>query len=465
MKPLLLLVDDQASILKFLRKTLELEGYAVRTATSGRAALRVIEKEIPDLVLLDLMLPDLSGLEVLAALKQQFPRICVMMMTAFGDVPTAVQAMRDGAFDYITKPFNLEQLLAAIDRGLESSRNARELYMLRRREDVYGTNEDIVPSRSPAMQKIYSTVHKVAAGEATTVLIEGESGVGKDVVANLIHTASPRRDQPFLDINCAAVPEKLLETELFGHEKGAFTDAVSQKAGLLELAHTGTLFLDEIGEMSIPLQVKLLKIMEKQTFRRVGGVKDITVDVRIISATNRDLSTMVEQGTFREDLYYRLKVVPLRLPPLRERPEDILPLADHFLRHFCARFSKHMTGFTDDAEKSLLEHAWPGNIRELRNVMERACLLEEDERLSSAQLGLEAAVTRTPVSGIGAEIAAALAEPFPEDGIDLEGIVNGVESSLIRKALADSAGNQSRAARLLGLNRDKLRYRLKKNDV
>ncbi len=469
MEPHLLIVDDQASILKFLRKSLEIEGYSVRTAANGLAALQAIEEEIPDLVLLDLMLPDLSGLEVLDRLKAQFPRLCVVMMTAFADVPTAVTAMRAGAYDYITKPFNLEQLLTVLERGVDSSRNARELYTLRRRNDLFRGNGDIVPSRAANMQAVYETVNKVAVGEATTVLIEGESGVGKDVVANLIHSSSARRDEPFLEVNCAAVPEKLLESELFGHEKGAFTDAVNQKSGLLELAHKGTLFLDEIGEMSIPLQVKLLRILEKQTFRRVGGEKDISVDVRIISATNRDLATMVADGRFREDLYYRLKVVPLYLPPLRERVEDILPLAEHFLRHFCKRFSKGFRRFTASGEAALTAHDWPGNIRELRNVLERACLLEDGEELDAVQMGLDAPGGIRPVAGpagsLGSDLAAAVTEPFPEDGVDLEALVQGFERAMVNKALDAAGRNRTRAARLLRLNRDKLRYRMKTYDL
>ncbi len=466
MEPLLLVVDDQASILKFLRRTLEQEGYAVLTATRGSEALRVIEDEIPDLVLLDLMLPDMSGLEVLAGLKSQFPAMAVVMMTAYGDVATAVKAMRAGAFDYITKPFNLDQLLVAIQRGLETSRAARELQSMRRRDDLFKHDRDLVPSRSPAMSELYGKVRKIAAGDRTTILIEGESGVGKEVVANLIHDNSGRREQPFLELNCAALPEKLLESEIFGHERGAFTDAVQQKAGLLELAHRGTLFLDEIGEMSIPLQVKLLRILEKQTFRRVGGVKDITVDVRIISATNRDLSAMVSAGAFREDLYYRLKVVPLTIPPLRDRPEDIVPLAEHYLALYSGQFQKRFTGFTPEATASLRRYPWPGNIRELKNVIERAALLEDGERLDAPQLGLDDGKGEGAGGGVlGRDLASALFDPMPDNGVALEELLNRLEYSLVRKALALADGNQTRAARLLGLNRDKLRYRLKTHGI
>jgi two-component system response regulator AtoC len=318
----------------------------------------------------------------------------------------------------------------------------------------------MVVSTAPAMQEIYETVRKVIVGEKTTILIEGESGVGKDVLARLIHASSPRRDGAFLEINCAALPEKLLESELFGHERGAFTDAVQQKPGLLELAHKGTLFLDEIGEMSLTLQVKLLQVLEKQTFRRVGGLQDISVDVRLISATNRDLSRMVAEGAFREDLYYRLKVIPLRIPPLRERPEDIQPLAEHFLRTYNLQFQKGITGFSEDAEAALAAYAWPGNIRELRNVLERAVLLAEGNVMTAAQLNLPDAA-QAPAPPLWGDLAAALGGDLGEAGIPLPEMLARIEEHLVRHALAAADGNQSRAARLLGLNRDKLRYRMK----
>ena len=307
-------------------------------------------------------------------------------MSAHVEVEAAVTAMKAGAFDVIRKPFRLEQLTLAVERGLGATRDARELEALKRRDP--GGDAGMVMSVSPSMQEIYATVRKIARGEKTTILLEGESGVGKDVLARLIHASSNRSDRIFLDINCAALPEKLLESELFGHEQGAFTDAVQLKPGLLELAHGGSLFLDEIGEMSLTLQVKLLQVLEKQVFRRVGGVRDIRVDVRVISATNRDLAAMVRNGGFREDLYYRLKVVPLRIPPLRERPEDVLPLADHFLRDFALQFGKPAPALSDDACEALLSYAWPGNIRELRNVLERAVLLGEGETLDAAHLKL-----------------------------------------------------------------------------
>lgn len=460
MRPLILIVDDQESIVFFLEKTLKDEGYEVRTATTGGQALRSIESEIPDLVLLDLKLPDMSGLEVLAGFKQQFSGMCVVMITAFGEIETAVQAMRAGAFDYINKPVNLEQLLVVIQKGLESSKTERELSLLRRRDDLLRDERDIVPSRAPSMQAIYGTVRKIAAGQRTTILIEGESGVGKEVIARLIHNNSARRGHSFLEVNCAALPEKLLESELFGHEKGAFTDATQQKPGLLELAHKGTLFLDEIGDMSIPIQVKLLRVLERMTFRRVGGLKDITVDVRILSATNRDLTACVGEGRFREDLYYRLKVISLRIPPLRERPEDILLLAEHFLQTFNLQFRKNFAGISEAGARALTAHPWPGNIRELKNVIERAVLLEEGPHLEPQHLGLTAGESAGE-GDLPARLRAALSGQLPVEGIPLEELVGSLETVLIKKAYRAAGGNQTVAARLLQLNRDKLRYRMK----
>jgi transcriptional regulator with PAS, ATPase and Fis domain len=309
------------------------------------------------------------------------------------------------------------------------------------------------------MKEIYRVVRKISGGDSTTVLLEGESGVGKDVIANLIHRTSPRQAYPFLDINCAALPETLLESELFGHEKGAFTDASNQKLGLFELAHSGTIFLDEIGEMALTIQAKLLRVMEKMIFRRLGGVADIDVNVRIIAATNRNLAAQVRAGTFREDLYYRLKVVDLRVPPLRSRKEDIIPLTRFFLKQFSRKFGKEFKEIAPDARPFLLTYSWPGNIRELRNVIERTVLLENGPMLKAEHL------RKLEESRWNHELPVRLQEslenPLPEEGVHLEEMVGELEEALVRKALAQSHGNQTRAAALLGLNRDKFRYRMK----
>ncbi|MCK9996190.1 MAG: sigma-54-dependent Fis family transcriptional regulator, partial [Candidatus Krumholzibacteria bacterium] len=309
MKPVILVIDDEEAIRLFLQATLEDEGYEVLTAATGGEGLELARDRVPDLVLLDLMLPDMSGIQVLGGLKSSLPHICVIMITAYRETDTAVQAMKLDAFDYVNKPINLDRLLKVVVKALESNADARRRYRDQHQGDLFGGIDDVVPSQSPCMLEIYDTVRKIAGGESTTVLIEGESGAGKDVVANLIHRTSLRRDSALLEINCAALPEHLLESELFGHEKGSFTGAVAQKKGLLEMADSGTLFLDEIGEMTLPVQVKLLRVLEKMNFRRVGGVEDISVDVRIVAATNRNLEDQVRSGSFREDLYYRLNVV------------------------------------------------------------------------------------------------------------------------------------------------------------
>ncbi|OQX83038.1 MAG: hypothetical protein B6D63_06845 [Candidatus Latescibacteria bacterium 4484_7] len=324
-------------------------------------------------------------------------------------------------------------------------------------------DEDYIPGESPQMKEIYEVVKRVAKSETTTVLIQGESGTGKEMIANMIHRYSPRREKPFLEINCASLPEELLESELFGHEKGAFTDAKFKKVGLLELANKGTLFLDEIGEMSLTIQVKLLRVLEKMSFRRVGGTRDIKVSVRIISATNKDLKEAVEKRTFREDLYYRLKVIPIYIPPLRERKEDIYLLLKYFLNLFNRRFNKKFVDIDDDAYEIILNYPWPGNIRELKNMVERIVLLEDDTVLRAKYLPMS-------IKGQGSvseehtavrKLESALTRPFSENGVEFEEMMEEIEKKLILKALKEANNNQSKAARLLNLHRDKLRYRLK----
>ncbi len=462
MKPVILLVDDEDTIRLFLEKTLREEGYEALTAATGTEALERTRSELPDLVLLDLKLPDMSGLDVLKQIKEEVPEVCVIMLTAFGDIETAVTAMKKGAFDFVSKPVNLEELLITIGKGLDSRKLTRELFELRRRLKL-DVGEDYVPGESPQMKEIYEIVKRIAQSDTTTILIQGESGTGKEMIATMIHRYSSRRDQPFLEINCASLPEELLESELFGHERGAFTDAKSQKVGLLELANKGTLFLDEIGEMSLTIQVKLLRVLERMTFRRVGGTKDIKVSVRIISATNSDLEAGVKKKAFREDLYYRLKVVPIFIPPLRERKEDIYLLLRHLLNHFNKQFNKGFQEIDDAAYDVILNYPWPGNIRELKNMVERVVLLEDDTVLraqhipASIRQGLS---SEKELSGVR-RLELALSRPFPEDGIDFEDLLGSVESEIIEKAMREADGNQSAAARLLRLNRDKIRYRLK----
>jgi DNA-binding NtrC family response regulator len=372
------------------------------------------------------------------------------MVTAQGGLETAVNAMRLGAYDYINKPFNFDELALVIRKALETSSLRREVAGLRSEHKKIGPPNIIGVSKH--MKNILAMMDKVAKSEAVTVLVQGESGTGKELVAKWIHYKSNRADKPFVAINCAAVPAALLESELFGHEKGAFTDAKVTKKGLFELADGGTIFLDEIGDMEIGMQAKLLRFLEDRTFRRVGGAKVLSVDIRIISATNKDLLKAIEDKSFRNDLYYRLQVIPIFLPPLRERKEDILQLANHFIGNFDREFNKHVKGISSMAEKMLVEYHWPGNIRELKNVIERAIILGNDETLLLEHLPLE-------IIAKGSSAAQPMTSiKLPPEGLDIE----HVEKELIHQALESSDWNQSKAAKKLNLGIDAFRYRMKK---
>jgi two-component system response regulator AtoC len=454
----ILVVDDQESIRHFVGKALGDDGYTVQTTGSLREARQVLEHDVPDLGIFDLKLPDGTGIDLLREVKRAHPEIPIILMTAFGEVETAVEAMSAGAYWFVKKPFQNEELLALTGRALESQKMWLELRRLR---NTAFTDEDYLHSSSPRMLECYTIAEQVARGDTTSVLIEGESGTGKEYFANLIHRMSGRHDKPFIEINCAAIPGELLESELFGHEKGAFTDARSQKQGLLELANNGTLFLDEIGEMSAMLQVKLLRVLERRTFKRVGGMKDISVNVRIISATNQDLDRSVKEGGFREDLYYRLKVVPLYVPPLRERTEDILPLSRLFMDRFSRQFKKSFREIAPAAERILLDYPWPGNIRELKNLFERTVLLETGERLEPQHLKLNARPRADAELSVGQKVDEFLNGSMLPDGIPFEALVEQVERALILRASCATNWNQSKTAELLQLKRDKLRYRMK----
>ena len=447
----ILVVDDEHLIRWSLEQNLKKQGYEVFTAGNGEDALRLVREEQPDLVLLDIQLPGISGLEVLEKVKEFDDDIIVIMVTAHGGLETAVTAMRIGAYDYLNKPFNLDEMAIVIRKALETSDLRREVASLRSEHKKVGPPNIIGNSRH--MQNILAMMEKVARSEAATVLIQGESGTGKELVAKWIHYKSNRADKPFMAINCAAVPATLLESELFGHEKGAFTDAKVTKKGLFELADGGTVFLDEIGDMEMGMQAKLLRFLEDRTFRRIGGPKVIPIDVRIISATNKDLLKAIEEKDFRNDLYYRLQVIPIFLPPLRERREDTLSLARHFIETYNREFGKHVKGLAPAAEKLLTDYRWPGNIRELKNVIERAIILGNEETLSVELLPLE--------------ITSQISEPvttgtvtfkLPPEGVDIE----EVEKELIRQALENNEWNQSKAAKKLNLGVDAFRYRMKK---
>ena len=447
----ILVVDDEHLIRWSLEQSLKRQGYEVATAASGEDALRALREDPPDLMLLDIQLPGINGLDVLEKAKEIAEEVIVIMVTALGVLETAVKAMRMGAYDYINKPFNLDELAIVIKKALETGELRREVQQLRSEQTrKYGITNLIGSSRH--MVNVLAMVQKIARSDASTVLIQGESGTGKELIAKAIHYESARADKPFMAINCAAVPETLLESELMGHEKGAFTDAKAQKKGLFELADGGTLFLDEIGDMEPGMQAKLLRVLEERAFRRVGGTKDIQVDVRIISATNKDLLKAMEERTFRNDLYYRIQVIPVFLPPLRERREDIPTLANHFIAHFNREFGKQVKGISPMAEKFLSEYHWPGNIRELKNVIERAIILENDEILMLEHLPHEM------VAKAGSAGSGPLNLTIPPEGIDIE----DVERELIRQSLEVSEGNQSKAAKKLNLGIDAFRYRMKK---
>ena len=441
-----LVVDDEDLIRWSLREALEDAGYSVRCAGDGASALSLLEREGADAVLLDYKLPDTDGLTLLAQMREREPDVPVILLTAFSSVERAVDAMRLGAYDFIAKPFDIDHVLARVLKALETNALRREVRLLRARDNK---PIDAIIGESDSIRELKRLLEKFAASSASTILITGESGTGKDLAARAVHAASERRGGPFQNITCSALPDALLESELFGHERGAFTDASAKKVGLLELANEGTVFLDEIGEMSPPLQAKLLRFLEEHAFRRVGGTSEIRPDVRVVAATHRDLSAMVRDGTFREDLYYRLSVLHVHMPPLRERDGDVSRLARYFVGHFARDLGAPVEGISEASLARLERSRWPGNVRELRNVIERAVLLAERPVLEPDDFG-----------ELGDRAAAVTPRRFrlPPDGIDLEEL----ERDLVRQALERTHGNRTRAARLLGINRDRIRYRVEK---
>jgi two-component system response regulator AtoC len=446
-----LVVDDERLIRWGLCQALRDAGYIAEQAATAGEAIESVEREMPDLLLLDYKLPDRSGIEVLRVVRKSSPRTPVVMITAHASVGGAVEAMKEGAYDYIGKPFEMEELIQTVGRALETGQLREEVARVREDARREAALENIV-AQAPAMQEVVRLIRRVAESEASTILLLGESGVGKGLVARALHFAGPRWEKPFMNITCTALPEALLESELFGHEKGAFTDAKAQKKGLFELADGGTVFLDEIGDLSQGMQGKLLRVLEDKAFRRVGGTRDIQVSVRIVAATNKDLGKEVEAGRFRGDLYFRLKVIPIEIPPLRERGEDLMPLAESFVGHFNRELRKNVLGFDAAATELMRRYAWPGNVRELRNAIERAVLLTDGERLSHLDLPTEIRSPKGPAEAASGEIR------LPPGGLVLEEL----EKEMVVQALARSRGNRTRAAHLLGLNRDQIRYRIEK---
>jgi DNA-binding NtrC family response regulator len=439
----LLIVDDEELVRWSLRERFRREGYTIVEAGTGAEAVEQVAGV--DLVLLDYRLPDTDGLTVLRRMKELVPDTPVILMTAFSTVENAVEAMKHGAYHYLNKPFNLDDVAITVEKALETSRLRREVRAYRSSQSREYSFSSII-GNSPAMVAAKALLVRIANSPASTVLLTGETGTGKDLAAKAIHYNSDRAAKPFVNITCSALPEQLLESELFGHERGAFTDARQQKRGLFETADGGTVFLDEIGEMTPGLQAKLLRFLEEKTFKRIGALTDIRVDVRVVAATHRNLEEEVKAGKFREDLFYRLQVMPIMLPPLRERRGDIPLLVDYYIDQYNREFRKRVKGVTPEALALLEQYRWPGNVRELRNALERAILLTDRERLVPEDFGT---LSRSAVIATFR---------LPPEGVNLE----EVERQLVVQALDRAGGNQTHAGHLLGINRDQVRYRIEK---
>jgi DNA-binding NtrC family response regulator len=452
-KETLLIIEDEKLQREILEDFLKNKGFQVISASTVKEAKDFLQTKEINLVLLDWRLPDGDGLELLSYIKENFPLIPVIMITAFASIEHAVISMKKGAYHYLSKPINLEEMLLIIERALKEHKLTKEVFLLKERlkylsKEEWEPPEGII-AESSAMKKILALVNKIAGTQAP-VLITGESGTGKEVIAKLIHQISPRKEGPFIKINCAAIPETLLEAELFGYEKGAFTGAVHPKPGLFELAEGGTLFLDEIGEMPLSLQAKLLRVLQDQTFRRLGSLKELKVNFRLITATNRNLEEMIKEGLFREDLYWRLNVIHIHIPPLRERKEDILPLTKFFIEKFNRKYGKNLKEISQEALSALYHHSFPGNVRELENRIERGIILSEGEVLTKEDLGFGE-------------------EPSKKEGLleklmtlPLEEAVETLEKIRIKEALEKAQGVKVKAAQLLGITERMLRYKLEK---
>ncbi|WP_321391744.1 sigma-54 dependent transcriptional regulator [uncultured Desulfuromusa sp.] len=446
----ILIVDDEAFIRENLERIISEDGYRPISTESPDEAIRIVAEEDISLVLLDLNLGSSSGLDVLRAMRDVDPEILVIIITGYGTVESAVEALKIGAYDYIKKPFKADAIHLIVKLALETQNLRRKVKRLSR--DADGIN---MVGNSPALMHIFQQIREVAKHETATVLITGDSGTGKELVAQAIHNLSPRSEQPFVEINCGSLPFNLLETELFGHERGAFTDAKNRKVGLFEEADGGSIFLDEIGEMDISLQVKLLRVLEDRKLRRLGGNRNIDINVRIIAATNADLKGALERKEFREDLYYRLNVFPIHIPPLRERREDIPILLEYFLQRFSKEFNKSMRGFSREAIDLVKRYHWPGNVRELLNVVERICIMYNVEQITPEQLPRE-------IWGESPQSEMPFKYEIPPQGIVLDEVVGQIEKELIGQAFRITGGNVAKTARILNVPRGTLRYKLEK---
>jgi len=455
MKPSILIVDDDEVMRETLSDVLRKRGYEVFSVGSGNGALSMIKKSIIDLILLDMRLPDIDGLEVLKKIKEFDTEILVIMMTAYSDVQTAVSSMKSGAYDYINKPFELDELKLLIEKGLETKSLINEVRRLHRQQKENYENSHIY-GVSPQIHYVKELIGMISKTHKTSVLIQGESGTGKELAANAIHYNSHRKDKPLMKINCSAIPDALLESELFGYEKGAFTDAKNTKKGLFELADGGTVFLDEIGDMNPFLQSKILRVLENQTFMRVGGEREIKVDIRVTAATNKNLEAMVKEGFFRKDLYYRLKVMVVEMPPLRDRLEDILLLSNLFIEENNKEYNKNIRGFSDEAKKLMIQYSWPGNVRELKNVIERAMILTDQEVITPKHLPFELKqIDKMAHGNTEYEVS--------ESTTDMS--LEGMEKSHLSKVLKRLEWNKSKASKFLGISRATLRAKIKKYNI
>ena len=453
----ILIVDDEESMREFLEILLIKEGYSVQTAASAEDAIRRIDAAEFDLVLTDLKMPRGSGIDVLERVKGSWPDTQVILMTAYSTIETAIEALKKGAYDYVSKPFKLDELKVIVEKALEKRRLVVENVRLRdalRERYSFGN----IIGRSDRIRQVFDLIERVARTR-TSVLITGESGTGKELVAKAIHYNSLRKDQAFVVINCGAIPENLMESELFGHVKGSFTGAIAHKKGLFEVAHGGTLFLDEVGELPPSLQVKLLRVLQERRIKPVGGVQESDVDVRIIAATNKELEEEIRTGGFREDLFYRLNVIQVRMPALRERREDIALIAQHFLQRFCDEMNKSIPQIAPDVVDALASYHYPGNVRELENIIERAVTFEMTDVLTLQSLPRSVAQQRDAVPPIGAGME------IPEEGCDLERMLANIEQELLFKALKRTGGVKTDAARLLGISFRSIRYKLDKYNI
>ncbi|MCF6169583.1 MAG: sigma-54 dependent transcriptional regulator [Bacteroidales bacterium] len=454
--PKILVIDDEKLIRWSFEKQLNSKGYKVFTAETGEEGIKLFEKHYPDVVFVDNRLPGIQGLEVISKIKAIDEDATVVFMTAYGSIDTAVQAMKEGAAEYVNKPFSFEEINLIIE-NIKNNLCIANKVLLSRREQREDITFDLIVGQSQAFKKIINISKKIARSETTTILLLGETGTGKDLFARAIHNESNRKDSAFVTINCSTFPDTLLESEIFGHEKGAFTDAKNLKKGLFEIAEGGTVFLDEVGEINLTTQVKLLSVLENRVIKRLGGTVEIPVDIRIIAATNKELKRSVEQKTFREDLYYRLKVFQIDLPPLREHIDDVPLLIDYFISQFNEHFHKNITGMNHLAEELMIHYHWPGNIRELRNVMEHAVILENSDEIQVDSLPgdiTKALIKQEKPNG-------AYQFVLPDEGISLD----EMEKQMILQALEKTNQNQSKACKLLGISRDTLRYKKKKYNI